>query len=235
MAIKAVILDMDGTVVEFRYNAGKAKKDLRSFIVLQGIPDDMFYEDEPLALNVDRILKYLLERNEMSKVEALRDGVEKITTKYEMAAARSTEVLDGAKEALKKLCDHGYRVAIFTNSGRRALETVMQRLELADCFELILTRNEVARMKPHPDGLHKALEVMHIRPEEAVFVGDGVIDMMAAVKAGVHPIGVVSGAKGEKELRAAGAAHVIHSIKYLPGLLSKFPGNQSSKIKRTAA
>jgi HAD superfamily hydrolase (TIGR01509 family) len=235
MAIKAVILDMDGTVVEFRYNAGKAKKDLRSFIVLQGIPDDMFYEDEPLALNVDRIMKYLLERNEMSKVEALRDGVEKITTKYEMAAARSTEVLDGAKDALKRLCDKGYKVAVFTNSGRKALETVMKRLELGNCFELILTRDEVVRMKPHPDGLEKALELLKVTPDEAVFVGDGVIDMMAAVKAGVHPIGVVSGAKGEKELREAGAAHVIHSIKYLPGLLSKFPGNRASGTRKNLA
>ena len=229
MPIKAVILDMDGTVVEFRYNAGKAKKDLRSFIVLQGIPDDMFYEDEPLALNVDRIMKYLLDRKQLSKVAALKDGVQKITHKYEMAAARSTEVLDGAREALKNLCDKGYRVAIYTNSGRKALETVMKRFELGNCFELVLTRDEVTRMKPHPDGVQKALEIFGVRPEEAVFVGDSVIDMMAAVKAGVHPIGVVSGAKGEKELREAGAHYVIHSIKDLPKLLARFPGRKGAK------
>lgn len=223
MPIKAVILDMDGTVVEFRYNAGKAKKDLRSFIVLQGIPDDIFYEDEPLALNVDRIMKYLLERNELGKVETLKDGVEKITNKYEMAAARCTEVVDGAREALKALCDEGYKVAIYTNSGRKALETVLKRFELGNCFEFVLTRNEVARMKPHPDGVQKALETLKIGPTEAVFVGDSVIDMMAATKAGVRPIGVVSGAKGEKELREAGAYEVIHSIKDLPALLERLP------------
>jgi phosphoglycolate phosphatase-like HAD superfamily hydrolase len=109
----------------------------------------------------------------------------------------------------------------------------MKRFELGDCFQLVLTRNEVTKMKPHPDGVHKALEVLQVRPEETVFVGDGVIDMMAAVKAGVHPIGVVSGAKGEKELRAAGATHVIHSIKFLPALLSRFPGNVGQRTKRT--
>jgi HAD superfamily hydrolase (TIGR01509 family) len=223
MPIKAVILDMDGTVVEFRYNAGKVKKDLRSFIVLQGISDDMFYEDEPLALNVDRIMKYLKENNELNKIETLKDGVEKITTKYEMAAARCTEVLEGAREALKKLCDEGYKVAVFTNSGRKALETVLKRFELGNCFELIITRDEVQRLKPHPEGVQKALDIFKVKPGEAVFVGDSVIDMMAAVQAGVHPIGVVSGAKGEKELREAGASEVIHSIKDLPALLDTLP------------
>lgn len=219
MPIKAVILDMDGTVVEFRYNAGKAKKDLRSFIVLQGIPDDIFYEDEPLALNVDRIMRYLLERNELGKVAALKDGVEKITNKYEMAAARCTEVLDGAREALKTLCDEGYKVAIYTNSGRRALETVLKRFDLGNCFELVLTRNEVTRMKPHPDGVQKALEAFKVGPDEAVFVGDSVIDMMAAQRAGVMPVGVASGARTAPELKKAGAAFVLGSVVELPSLL----------------
>jgi len=221
MAIRAVILDMDGTVVEFRYNAGKAKKDIRSYITLQGIPDDIFNEDDPLALNVDRIMKFLMEKDDIRRIELLKDGVEKITNKYEMAAARCTTVVDGAKEALQRLCDDGYKVAVYTNSGRKALETVMKRFEMANCFEVVLTRDEVTRMKPHPDGVTKALEIFKVAPEEAVFVGDSVIDMVAAVKAGVLPIGVVSGVRGEKDLRDSGATHVIRSIKELPELLQK--------------
>jgi len=223
MDIKAVILDMDGTVVEFRYNAGKAKKDLKAFITLQGIPDDIFYDDEPLAINVDRIKKFLLEKGDLSKVELLKDGVEKITTKYEMAAARSTTVFDGAREALNQLCEMGLKVAVFTNSGRRALETIMKRFELESCFCCVLSRDEVKRMKPHPDGIQKALDDLEVEPEEALFVGDAIIDMLAATKAGVHAVGVVSGLRGENELREAGASYIINSISDLPEFVTVFP------------
>jgi HAD superfamily hydrolase (TIGR01509 family) len=223
MGIRAVILDMDGTVVEFRYNAGKAKKDLKAFITLQGIPDDIFYDDEPLAINVDRIKKFLLEKGDLSKVEILKDGVEKITTKYEMAAARCTKVIEGAREAILRLCDMGLKVAVFTNSGRKALDTVIKRFELESCFCYMLSRDEVTRMKPHPDGIEKALGDLDVGAREALFVGDSVIDMLAAVKAGVHAVGVVSGLRGENELREAGAEHIIHSISDLPTFVHEFP------------
>jgi pyrophosphatase PpaX len=231
MDIKAVILDMDGTVVEFRYNAGKAKKDLKAFITLQGIPDDIFYDDEPLAINVDRIKKFLLEKGDLSKVEILKDGVEKITTKYEMAAARSTTVFEGAREAIQKLYDMGLKVAVFTNSGRKALETIIKRFELESCFSCVLSRDEVRRMKPHPDGIEKALEDLKVGAKEAMFVGDSVIDMLAATKAGVHAVGVVSGLRGENELRVAGAKHIIHSISDLPQFIKDFPdGGVKQKV-----
>jgi HAD superfamily hydrolase (TIGR01509 family) len=226
MGIKAVVLDMDGTVVEFRYNAGKAKRDLKAFITLQGIPDDIFYDEEPLAINVDRVMKYLIERKDLNKVELLKDGVNKITTKYEMAAARSTTVFEGAREALLKMCDMGLKVAVFTNGGRRALDTIINRFELGSCFNCMLSRDEVARMKPHPDGIQKALKDLDVGPEEAVFVGDSVIDMVAAKKAGVHAIGVVSGIKGENELREAGASYIIHDITELPDFIEVFPNGK---------
>lgn len=221
MPIKAVIVDMDGTVVEFRYNAGKAKRDVKAFITLQGIPDDIFYDEEPLAINVDRIMKFLIEKGEVSKVEILKDGVEKITNKYEMAAARCTTVIDGAREALLELCEMGFKVAVFTNSGRRALDTVLNRFELGSCFNCILSRDEVTRMKPHPDGIKKALDDLGVSAQEAVFVGDSVIDMLAARKAGVHAVGVVSGIKGEGDLREAGAEHVINAISALPEFIKE--------------
>lgn len=226
MGIKAVILDMDGTVVEFRYNAGKAKKDLKAFITLQGIPDDIFYDDEPLAINVDRVMKYLVEKRELGKVELLKDGVEKITGKYEMAAARSTAVFDGAREALVKLSEMGLKVAVFTNSGRRSLDTIINRFELGSCFCCILSRDEVPRMKPHPDGIEKALTDLEVSAQETMFVGDSVIDMVAAKKAGVHAIGVVSGIKGETELREAGAGYIIFSISDLPKFVEDFPNGK---------
>jgi HAD superfamily hydrolase (TIGR01509 family) len=231
MVIKAVILDMDGTVVEFRYNAGKAKKDLKAFITLQGIPDDIFYDEEPLAINVDRVKKYLMEKGDLGKVAILKDGVEKITTKYEMAAARCTNVIDGAQGALLKLYDMGLKIAVYTNSGRKALMTVMNRFELESYFCLILSRDEVPRMKPHPDGIVKALEDLEVEPKETIFVGDSVIDMVAATKAGVHAVGVVSGLRGENELREAGAGHIIHSISDLPDFIRDFPGGKKKKGK----
>jgi HAD superfamily hydrolase (TIGR01509 family) len=219
MDVRGLILDMDGTIVEFKYNAGKVKKELKAFITLQGIPDEIFFDEEPLAVNVDRVMKYLMEKNDLHKIPLLKDGVQKITSKYEMIAARNTQLLDGAEGALEKLSSMDLKLAVFTNSGKKAMDTVVNRFCLETRFCCLLCREDVNRMKPHPDGIEQALDKLTLTRDQVLFVGDSTIDMEAAVTAGVTPVGVVSGLRGEEELREAGACHIIDSIRDLPKLV----------------
>ena len=73
---------------------------------------------------------------------------------------------------------------------------------IGDCFQVIITGDDVAKPKPDPEGLIIALERLALQPEQALFVGDAREDCLMAEAAGVPFIGIatefatVSGFKG---------------------------------------
>ena len=72
----------------------------------------------------------------------------------------------------------------------------------------IVTRDQVERAKPDPDLFLAALERLSVRAADAYVVGDSVWDMLAARRAGVLGVGVLSGGYGTDELERAGAYRV---------------------------
>jgi len=79
-------------------------------------------------------------------------------------------------------------VAVATNRGVSA-RAVLEAVGLLDLVDLVVTIRDVARPKPHPDLLLKALGHFGASPEEAVYVGDAALDREAAGRAGVHFLG----------------------------------------------
>jgi len=87
------------------------------------------------------------------------------------------------REALVSLRP-GYRTAIATNRGK-SLPLVLQELGLVDLFDLTISSYEVAKPKPHPECLLKILEHFRVEPEEAMYIGDAPVDLVASRRAGV--------------------------------------------------
>ncbi len=77
----------------------------------------------------------------------------------------------------------------------------------------------VERAKPEPDLLLAAADRLGIRPEDCWCVGDSRWDVLAAVAAGMIPVGVVTGAASATDLRAAGAVAVVDRLDDLIGHL----------------
>ncbi|MDD2900226.1 MAG: HAD-IA family hydrolase [Desulfuromonadaceae bacterium] len=90
---------------------------------------------------------------------------------------------DGFVSALDQLKGHT-SLAICTNRAS-SMEMIIEDFGLAGYFEFIMTASQVTHPKPHPEPLLKVLEHFDIAPEEALFVGDGEVDMQAARSAGV--------------------------------------------------
>jgi phosphoglycolate phosphatase-like HAD superfamily hydrolase len=75
-------------------------------------------------------------------------------------------------------------------------------------------------MKPSPDGVLKAVQRFSLPKEEIYYVGDGILDIIAAKKAGLRIVSVATGIYSSGQLRANGADFVIPSLKQLPALLN---------------
>jgi phosphoglycolate phosphatase len=120
------------------------------------------------------------------------------------------KAVPGAAEAVRAL-DGLYRLGIVTTRGQRYAEAFLAQYQLTDLFEVVVTRESTPRIKPHPQPVHHAAEMLGLPPERCVVIGDTRVDVEAAKKAGAQAIGVLSGFGEQDELDEAGADLVLSS------------------------
>ena len=159
MRIKAVIFDMDGTLVvsDLDFDAIRAEAG-----VPEGVPILEYMEGAP---------------------EAMRPRVAEILHGHEARAADSCRLRDGAKELLDDLRARGTKVGLLTRNSRASVEKVVERFGLQ--FDHCITRED-AEPKPSPQSILMMAEVFGVRPEETLMVGDYLFDVQAGRAAGAR-------------------------------------------------
>jgi len=90
---------------------------------------------------------------------------------------------DGFVAALDQLRGHA-ALAICTNRAT-SMEMIIEDFGLAGYFDCVMTASQVTNPKPHPEPLLKVLDHFGIESREALFIGDGEVDMQSAKAAGV--------------------------------------------------
>jgi HAD superfamily hydrolase (TIGR01549 family) len=120
------------------------------------------------------------------------------------------KIVPGAAETLRELEPH-YRLGIVTTRGQGDAESFLIQYQLADLFEVVITRESAPRIKPHPQPVRYAAEMLNLPPERCAMVGDTTVDVEAAKKAGAWAIGVLCGFGERHELEESGADLLIES------------------------
>jgi HAD superfamily hydrolase (TIGR01509 family) len=115
--------------------------------------------------------------------------------------------LPGAKELLRDLREQGITHGIATSGGRPGIDASLEALEVPEDM-VVVNRGDVARAKPEPDLFIECARRLHVPRTECYVVGDAVWDLLAARRAGMLSIGVLSGGYGADELQAAGAFRI---------------------------
>jgi hydrogenase expression/formation protein HypE len=108
----------------------------------------------------------------------------------ELEAARRSEPNDGAEQTVRGLIARDLRVGILTRNSRSSVREALERfptLRERD-FAAIVCREDVARQKPHPDGVHAAAARFGCGAADLVVVGDYVFDIDAGRRAGSHTV-----------------------------------------------
>jgi len=101
---------------------------------------------------------------------------------------RELRLYNGIKELLEELKTKGFKLAIATNAYRISTRQSLIYLDIVDYFDAVACSDEVARGKPYPDMLYKILDELDIKPQEAIFVGDGERDKEASKNAHIDYI-----------------------------------------------
>ena len=115
--------------------------------------------------------------------------------------------LPGALDLLRHLRDQKIKHAIATSGKRQDAQPSLDALDLpADM--VVIDRTDVERAKPEPDLFLASQARLGVEPHECYVIGDAVWDLLAARRAGMLSVGLLSGGYGEDELLTAGAFRV---------------------------
>ena len=108
--------------------------------------------------------------------------MENFLRSYELDSARKSEVFPDCVPMLTALKELGAKVGLVTNTSSEAVEIVVRNHDLNSFFDLCVSRKDVKRLKPDPEGILLAVERLKVR--RFVMVGDLALDVFAARAAG---------------------------------------------------
>jgi phosphoglycolate phosphatase len=217
-AIDGVIFDLDGTLVQFNIDYASIRADIIHRLVQMGFPRSDFSLEDGMFRTIEKAQQGASKVGGIS-TEEVRKIVFAIADEHEMASTPETKIILGVRMALRKLKKAGFRLAICTIRGSKATRLLLSKLKIDDFFEVVVTRDEAPKVKPHPSHIGLALELLGVPASRVVLVGDGKSDIEMARSAGVLSVGVGSGLSTRSELEALGADYTIDSVRDLPALM----------------
>jgi HAD superfamily hydrolase (TIGR01509 family) len=130
--------------------------------------------------------------------------------------------LPGAADLLGATARLGLRVVLATSAKDEEIDLMLDALGARESIGTVVSSGDVEQAKPQPDIVERALSESGTDPGRAVMVGDAVWDMIAARRAGIRAVGLLSGGIGEAELREAGAKEIYADA---AALLGKIPAS----------
>ena len=185
MTVKAVLFDLDGTLVDTAPDLGGA---LNLLLRRYDKPELPLSRSRPLVsmgargmLEIGFGLTPIHAEYEAMKTEYL--------ALYEANLCRDTRLFDGMQNLLTTLEQRAIPWGIVTNKHSRFTLPLLAALNLDRRAQCIISGDSVAQPKPHPGGLLAAADVLSVTPStDIVYVGDDERDIQSALAAKMTPV-----------------------------------------------
>jgi len=202
-----VLFDLDGTII-----------DTNELIIQSFLHTFAGLTPEPLTR--DHIIPNM-GRSLVDQMEFFsgRDKVDDLILKYRTYNIEKHDELvtefPGVRETLGKLHAAGIKMGIVTSKVRITSEMGLKLCGLYDFFDTIVTVEDVAKPKPDPEGIRKALRELGSAADGALMVGDSHYDIEAAQNAGIPVAAVAWSLKGLEYLNRYSPTYIIDDIREL--------------------
>jgi len=212
--IRGVVFDLDGTLVDSYGPIADSLNHVRRQLGMPALARD------DVRRRVGRGLEALIA--ELVEPCDLADAVCLFREHYAEVYAEGTAILPRVHQTLHTLHDAGYPMGIASNKPARFSRPILERLRLDPYVSCVMGPDVVASTKPDPAMILRCLELLGVVREQAVYVGDMVLDVESAARAGVSVLLVPGGSSTCEELEGTGQ-RLLESIDTLPDLLGAAP------------
>ncbi len=138
-------------------------------------------------------------------------------------ATRLTRPYAGVPETLAALRASGHRMVVCTNKIQKPTLKILDGLDLTKFFDGVMGGDVTPARKPDPRHLLAALALIDGAPNEAVMIGDGINDALAAKAAGI-PLLILDSGYGEVPARDLGGDLLLESFSEIPEALGRLDG-----------
>ena len=211
--IRAVVFDLDDTLVLSTVDYGKFKRLVIDKIVSHGEPRKMYDPNETVVSVVSRYEKRMHEARLPDKERKQRLAeLDRIMDEVELERVAETKAIRGAIDLLELLRYRGIKIGILTRGCQDYATAALSEAGLMQLVDALECRNSETKAKPSPESYLRLTERLGVRKEETFFVGDHPIDAKCAANAGVPFVAVETGDVSSDDLRAAGCVAVFPDV-----------------------
>jgi len=175
--INTVLFDFDGTIMDT--NSVIMQSWQHTFRTVEGKErpeeDIIGTFGEPLYVTMEKLLPQI----------SVEEGAEIYRSFHHDNFIDLIDIFPGILELLEGLKARGYKTGIVTSRLRHTTEIGLNKYDMEQYFDVIVTCDDTDKHKPDPEPVNIALERLGSKPEEAIMVGDSMFDILCAKNAGV--------------------------------------------------
>lgn len=214
MKLKAVIFDLDGTILD---TLEDLKNSVNFALSKNGLPVRTIDEIRAFVGNGIRLL---MERAvpENTNDELLERCFLDFKKHYKEHSADNTKPYDGIIPVLREIKAKGIKLAVVSNKADFAVQTLVEEY-FQGLFDFAVGEREGIRRKPCPDSVNEAIRVLDASPDEVVYVGDSEVDIETSRNAGVNCVAVTWGFRDKCVLESLSPEYIIDKPSQLMELI----------------
>ena len=197
---RAVCFDMDGTLL-----GTKPRYDLMTQIIFDeyarlGVPKELMTKGGN-TFDLEEGGRWIIENISREEYDAIGVRTNPQMLALEMEGLAEAEEFPGVRELLIELREKGYRTGVLTRGGRSYADRALALFDMTQYLDGVIARDDYdeSEAKPNPIAMDRLAEMLGVRSDEILYMGDHKMDYVCARDAGSGFIGVTSGTHTEAD------------------------------------
>lgn len=214
--INTIIFDFDGTLAKLNIDFKLMRDAVLKLISSYGIERNYLQTD--FVLEMINTSKEILSKSSPQKAEIFTNKAIKMIEAMEIEAAANGELFPQTKELFTRLKLSRISTGVITRNCDKAIKTVFP--DISSYCEVVVCRDIVNNVKPHPEHLNKALQMLNSLAGNTLMIGDHPLDIETGRKAGTRTAGVLTGNFQKSDFLSAGADLILSQASDLLNMIN---------------
>jgi phosphoglycolate phosphatase len=218
MKYKAVIFDLDGTLIDTLADIGNS---VNRVLARMGLPPHTLEKYRGFVGDGSKMLVTRALGEEARNEKRILECLEGFFEDYGRNWRDLTKPYEGIPELLDELAIRGIKTAVLSNKRHDLTQQCVDYFFPGGGFDAVFGLRASIPRKPHPAGALEIADILMLPLKKFLYAGDSGTDMETALGAQMFPVGVLWGFRTQAELLEKGAGAVIDHPMELLDLLGK--------------